>query len=206
MMSFRYPVAVLTGLVSAIALLWLMQLLVMGTPAKMVRTDDVRQIEFVRLKREPETRLKERTIPKLPEQAKPLPRPERELMQKTRPVVSALRMPLDLGVTMELTGGPYIGPIGSPVIDRDFMAVSRTPPQYPYSARRRGIEGWVRVSFTVTETGLVRDAVVLESEPRDIFDRAALRAVSKWKFKPRVVDGKPVASQAIQIVDFKLNR
>ena len=127
-------------------------------------------------------------------------------MQKTRPVVSALRRPRDLGVTMELTGGPYIGPIGSPVIVRDVMAVSRTPPQYPYSARRRGIEGWVRVSFTVTETGLVRDAVVLESEPRDIFDRAALRAVSKWKFKPRVVDGKPVASQAIQIVDFKLNR
>ena len=64
MMSFRYPVAVLTGLVSAIALLWLMQLLVMGTPAKIVRTDDVRQIEFLRLKREPETRLKVRTVPK----------------------------------------------------------------------------------------------------------------------------------------------
>ena len=42
-------------------------------------------------------------------------------------------------------------------------------------------------------------------EPEGIFDRAAVRAVSKWKFKPRIVDGQPVAARAEQVVEFRLN-
>jgi protein TonB len=85
------------------------------------------------------------------------------------------------------------------------MPVSRTPPQYPYQATRRHIEGWVRVSFLVTAAGDVEDVVLLESEPEGIFDRAALRAVSQWKFRPRIVDGRPVAARAEQVVEFRLN-
>jgi len=86
------------------------------------------------------------------------------------------------------------------------MALARTPPQYPYQAARRGIEGWVRVSFRVTETGTVEDVVVLESEPAGVFDRAAVRAVYKWKFKPRIINGEAEAARAEQVIEFELNK
>jgi protein TonB len=55
----------------------------------------------------------------------------------------------------------------------------------------RGLEGYVDMEFVVTQTGSVRDPVVLFSTS-SLFERAALRAVLKFKYKPRVVDGVPV--------------
>ena len=62
---------------------------------------------------------------------------------------------------------------------------------YPARALSRGLEGYVDMSFTVTTTGTVRDPIVLFSTS-NLFERAAIRAVLKFKYKPRVVDGVPV--------------
>ncbi len=101
--------------------------------------------------------------------------------------------------------GPYIGPVRQGPADRDFMVVSRMPPQYPYRAQRRGIEGWVKVSLLITEQGTVQDVVVVEARPEGVFDNAALQAVMKWKFKPRIQHGQAVAVRAEQVVTFKLD-
>ena len=55
-----------------------------------------------------------------------------------------------------------------------------------------GIEGWVIVSFTITASGTVEDVRVLESS-NSIFEASAIRAVQKFKYKPRIVNGEPVA-------------
>lgn len=203
--TLRYPVAALAGMLATLGLLWLMQTLTTGKATTIARDDRLPLVEFVRTRQEPETRIRERVLPKPPPQTKPLPRPEFELAQDIKPVMPGpqLRMALDIAPT--LTGGAWLGTPVSGEADRDFLPVSRTPPQYPYQATRRRIEGWVRVSFLVTAAGDVEDVVLLESEPEGIFDRAALRAVSKWKFKPRIVDGTPVAARAEQVVEFKLN-
>ena len=65
-------------------------------------------------------------------------------------------------------------------------------PIYPEDAVREGIEGHVLLEFVVTESGAVRDPVVLEAQPPGVFDQAALDAVGKFKYKPKVVDGEPV--------------
>ena len=48
------------------------------------------------------------------------------------------------------------------------------------------------MKFTVTENGSVSDATVVDAAPKRIFNRAALRAIKKWKYKPKIVNGKPV--------------
>ena len=63
---------------------------------------------------------------------------------------------------------------------------------YTRRALTRGIECYVIVMFTVTRQGTTRDHVIVESKPRGIFDRAALRAATKFKYKPRIVDGQPI--------------
>ena len=63
----------------------------------------------------------------------------------------------------------------------------------------------MKVAFTITEEGKVTEAVVTDSRPRRVFDRSALRAIRKWRFRPKVVDGRPVKSQATQLIEFKLS-
>lgn len=82
--------------------------------------------------------------------------------------------------------------------DGDVIAVATTPPEYPQRALAGNIEGWVQVRFTVTAVGTVRDAVVVESEPGTVFDDAALRAVARWRYNPRVENGEAVERVGLQ--------
>ena len=56
-------------------------------------------------------------------------------------------------------------------------------------AAKQDASGWVRIEFTITKTGTVRDAVVVESQPPGVFDQVALRAVRRWQYKPKKVGG-----------------
>jgi len=205
MMPLRYPVATLAGLLVAALLLWLMQVLVTPQQQRMATVDNNGLIEFVRLRREEHVQLKERRLPPPPQQPKPLPRPKLEFSDDIRQQVPQLDMQVHLDLPLDLAGGPQLGAL-STQLDRDFMPLSRQPPRYPYQATRRGIEGWVRVAFRVTETGTVEDVEVLESEPPGVFDQAAVNAVYRWRFKPRIRNGQPVAGRAEQVVDFRLNQ
>jgi protein TonB len=66
------------------------------------------------------------------------------------------------------------------------------------TALTRGIEGYVVVEFTVTKLGTVRDPRVVEAQPEGIFDQAAMDAVLKFKYKPRVVNGDTVEVEGVQ--------
>jgi protein TonB len=92
--------------------------------------------------------------------------------------------------------------------DGDLIPIVRIEPQFPREALIEGISGYVIVAFTVMEDGSVEpgSAKVTESKPPRLFDSAAMRAVSRWKFKPRIVDGKPVRRPATQRLDFNLQQ
>ena len=82
---------------------------------------------------------------------------------------------------------------GSIHIARELTPLVRIPANYPVSALTKRIEGFVEMRFTVTETGAVANPEVLRASPPGVFDRAARRAVLKWKYQPQMVDGKPTA-------------
>ncbi len=207
---FRLIFSGIGGIIIALALLWLMQLMVVQDDSRIVMKAQRPVMEFVRLKQPSETRLKQREKPEEPPppESPPPQIPELELAIN-KPTVRApdiaMAMP-ELSQSAMHFDGPYIGSVrqGSP--DREFMVLSRIPPRYPYRAERKKIEGWVKVSFIITAQGTVQDAVVVDAKPKGIFDRAALQAILKWRFKPRISDGKPVATRADQIINFTLNK
>lgn len=84
------------------------------------------------------------------------------------------------------------------------VPIVRVPPKYPPRAASRHIEGWVKVEFTITKEGEVTDAVVVNAEPADIFDDAALSAIIQWEFKAKIVNGTAVTQRATQTLQFKL--
>lgn len=69
-------------------------------------------------------------------------------------------------------------------------------PDYPRAARDAGTSGWVDLEFIVRADGTVANARVLSSAPAEIFDRAAVEALGKWRFEPVVRDGKAVDQRA----------
>ena len=84
--------------------------------------------------------------------------------------------------------------------DHDPIPLVRMVPEYPPRAAAREIEGWVKVQFSITSTGLVRDAFVVEAEPEGWFEDAALKTIARWRYKPRVADGVPVDRIGMQTV------
>lgn len=80
---------------------------------------------------------------------------------------------------------------------REYLSASFVTPQYPEFAREQGLEGHVVVEFTITENGGVRDLAVIEANPPAIFDQAALRAASRLRYQPRVVDNEAVAVEGV---------
>jgi len=82
---------------------------------------------------------------------------------------------------------------GGIAIARELTPLVRFPPEYPARAVDNEVEGYVILRFTVTETGSVADPEVLRSEPPGIFDRAAIRAVLRWKYQPQLANGEPIS-------------
>jgi len=89
--------------------------------------------------------------------------------------------------------------------DGDATPIVRIAPKYPIQAARDGKEGFVILSFTINEVGGVEDVTVIEANPKRIFDKEAKRALRKWKYKPKVVDGKAIRRPGLTVqLDFTM--
>lgn len=78
------------------------------------------------------------------------------------------------------------------------------PPYYPEVARRNGWTGLCMVRVAVTEQGRAGSVSLARSSGHGILDQAALNAVRKWKFSPRMVRGHAVACTVEVPVNFSL--
>ncbi len=77
-------------------------------------------------------------------------------------------------------------------------------PQFPRSAIRRDLSGWVSLEFTVSAEGKVEDITILESEPGTIFVSSATKALQRWEYEPVMEDGVAVARRASVRLQFAL--
>jgi protein TonB len=88
----------------------------------------------------------------------------------------------------------------TPGSDRDVLPLVRVPPDYPPRALSRGLEGWVQLQFTITPIGTVKDAKVVAADPPNVFNDAALKAISRWRYNPKVEGGQAVERVGVQTV------
>ncbi len=87
-------------------------------------------------------------------------------------------------------------PSDNPVSLSTLKRTRYVAPKYPYSAERRGISGWVDLVFTVDIDGTVRDIVVRNADPADVFDNAAISALEDWEFEPVLENGVAIQKRA----------
>jgi len=117
---------------------------------------------------------------------------------------------------IDLHPGLYAGDFKGPVIKTGIKPsfgidegvarpIVRVEPKYPASAARDGLEGWVKLSFSISPSGTVDNIQVLDAEPKRVFNQAARRALAKWKYKPNIQAGKAQAQDGMMVMlDFKL--
>jgi len=152
---------------------------------------------------------KSRRIPKKPPPPKQPPTaPRMKIAKVDQPAQNMPQMNIpQLDIPMVGGEGMFIGNFQQvdKTAEGDIIPVVVIRPMYPREAAIAGIEGWVKVEFTITPLGTVTDATVVDADPARIFNREAIRAILKWKFKPRVIDGTAVARRATQIIDFSLH-
>jgi protein TonB len=169
-------------------------------------------IDFVRLRRDSQVETLERRKPPPPPPEQPPP-PARmkvateSVQQQSAPTPFA--MP-NLGLSANVGGGPFLGEMGgvsgasTSMFDGDIIPLQRIAPQYPREAARARITGWVQLEVTVNADGSVRSAKVTDAKPKGLFDAAAVTAVLRWKFKPKIVNGTPVEQRGLQRIEFDL--
>jgi len=209
----RIAPALFLGVLITLVLFWLMQTMVLNSQNGLQSTDAIEMVEFVRLKRDTTLKTRERNLPekKPPERRPPPPKLKSAQRQRVMTKTAPIDMPnLDFPAQSARINGSLIGDLQmggfSGEISSNLVPIFRVPPRYPMRAAQRRMEGWVKVEFTITTLGTVKDAEIVESYPSSIFNRAALRAIGKWKFKPKLISGRPFEQRALQILEFKLKK
>ncbi|MCG8534994.1 MAG: energy transducer TonB [Pseudomonadales bacterium] len=178
-------IAIIGSVIITVALFTMMALMIESAATSIDKKEVRKLAEIVMPDREIDTRFKQ----KKPEKPEPLEAPPQQLtLDIPSPQMSATQETFEAPkITHNST--PTLGFSGS---EGEYLPVVKVQPIYPRRALQRGISGYVVVEFTVTKSGSVTDVKVVEEEPSGIFSRSAMNAASKFKYKPRIVDGKAV--------------
>ena len=187
----RYATAVGVGAGVTFGLLFIMQLLIATGQNALTEAENFRLGDFVRVERNEviETKKEKPEKPPEPEEMPEMPAPDMANNFDNSMAVSVSAP--QTSTTMN------VGGVGFGISDGEYLPIVKVAPVYPARALQRGLEGYVIVAFTVTAAGTTRDASVVESTST-LFERAALEAALKFKYKPRVIDGEAVEVPGVQ--------
>jgi protein TonB len=209
MRFLRVPTAALLAVAVTFGIFLLMHKLISSGGADRAEMEAIAGIHFGKVEIPDEITTRSRRKPPKPEpQKEPPPPPKLQVSKMEQQVQDLPQMDLpNLDVPLVGGAGMFIGNFQQ--VDHkaegDIIPVVVIRPMYPREAAMTGTEGWVKVEFTITEVGTVKDPRVIDANPPRIFNREAIRAILKWKFKPRVVEGVAVERRATQVIDFTLD-
>lgn len=196
----RYAFSIVAGSAVTLSLLFIMQILIESGEEALVKKGERHVLEFVRVRRNENVNTQDITPDKPPKPPQVPPEVPPQDMDNIDPNAPTINIPPP-SVAQNIEIG---GPGGMNIAEGDYLPIVRVAPIYPARAQSRGLEGYVDMSFTVTATGSVIDPIVMFSTS-GLFERAATRAVLKFKYKPRVVDGIPVDVSGVKTrITFKM--
>jgi len=212
MIYFRTIFSILPAVLIVFGLFWVLQSMIKIGTTPVLSEDNLQIVDFIRLKKEQTLVKKERVKPKKPKPKKEPIRPKVQIQKNVKVVKQPmlhekidLDLPLDLSATSAL-GDAFVSGVGNREISTNVIPIARVNPIYPRRAKRMKKEGYVKLEFTITTFGTVKDVKVVESKPVGLFDSSAKRAILKWKFRAKMDEGQAVEQRAMLQIDFKLDR
>lgn len=199
----RFSLAIGAAIIATFAVALMMQGLISSGGSVLQEQDFGKLVEFVHVKQDEDIQTKQRKPNKPPAAPKEPPKPEMPKPSMDMNNAQSLDIGgLDIGADLNIDSG-LSGSGG----DGEYLPIVKVAPQYPRRAAQKGIEGYVVVEFTVSTLGTVKDVKVIEADPPNIFNRAAMNAAKKFKYKPKIENGKAVEVPGVRnIIRFELDK
>jgi len=193
--AVRVVIGSILGVVVTSGLLWTMQFMIETVDRELNEGGSTHLVDFVRIKRDEAVQRRELKPTKPPPPSTPPPQPAAPQLESLDPGVGTIAIPpapvettiaMSSGFNLEVGGG-------------DYLPIVKVAPIYPQRALIHGIEGYCIVQFTVTRQGTTRDPFVIEGACTDqLFRDPSIQAALKFKYKPRVIDGKAVEVSGVR--------
>ena len=199
----------LGGVVVALGLFLVMNELISGQGGKQASGSSGQIVGMIRVEEAEQVRAKRRVRPQKPQPPKePPPPPKLNVPSEKKPERRPMRVNMPNIDIPSAGGGPYLGQWspGDAAAEGEAVPIVRIDPQWPRQALEEGLEGFVRLEVLIGTDGSTKNVKVLESRPGNLFVRNAIRAVQRWKFKPKIVDGTPIERWAVTTIEFELER
>jgi protein TonB len=203
MSALRFPATLAAGALFTSLVFLLLWVFIHTGSRTALEAKEATRIDFTRLRRDTETASKRQTKAKR-ERPDIVPQQMRMNFANSSANTGAVTM-IQPEVNARAAMTKMTVNVGGS--DRDTMPLVRINPDYPPRAQNRGIEGWVLVEFTITAAGTVRDPRVIDASPKGYFEEAALKAIARWRYNPKVQEGVAVERIGVRVrLSFNMER
>jgi protein TonB len=204
----RFFIATPIALLLSISVFSFMAFMVSADSSRHMKKADSLAFNMVMVEEDSAIQRRQRAVPEKPETPRapeqPIVRTSNTPAPSNISSVSSMTLGLDTSISGLEISSPEFGDFG---VTQNVMPLSRVEPNYPSRALKRNIEGSITLSFNIDPNGRTVDIKVTSAQPKRIFDREAIRAIKKWRFQPKVVDGVAVSQFGMsQTIEFKMNK
>ena len=163
-------------------------------------------VEFIRIKQDDNLQERTRTLPEKPPKPKRPPTPELELDPNKPPPINNFDFDIpDFSLPTDFKGA-FLGDISNLTSGTSqLIPIVKVAPRCPREAAISGIDGSVLMVLNVNANGKVDKVVIKQAKPPNVFNSEAVRAVRRWQFKPKTIDGIAVDQKGELLVEFACN-
>lgn len=205
MMSFKPLIAVFGGVSVAVLLFLGMAAMVAPPDDFSLNREEPVLVDFSSRRQDSASETRSRKKPPPPPEAPVTPQSNTQDQTPapvTAPALSLSPLSTDLSVGDLVSSSGLLD--GVSVADAEVAPLVRPPAVYPARAKMRNIEGSVTARLTIRPDGTVSDVEIIQAEPQGVFEREAMRAMYRYRFSPKMVNGEAVTQTATQTLEFSL--
>ena len=204
--DYSYWIKIIAPIVATIVIFLIIQSLITQGSGINKDRNNPNYVDFIRVKQDDTLQERKRTIPDKPPTPKRPPQPQIELDVNKPPPVAKLdfEMP-DFSLPTDFSGAflSNLESMGSGI--SQLIPIVKVAPRCPREAQINGINGSVQMLLTISDAGRVKNIVIQSFKPSRVFNSEAIKAVKRWQFKPKTIDGVAVDQKGQLEVEFSCN-
>ena len=204
--DYSYWIKIIAPIVATVVIFLIIQSLITQGSGIEKDRNNPNYVDFIRVKQDDTLQERKRTIPDKPPTPKRPPQPQIELDVNKPPPVAKLdfEMP-DFSLPTDFSGAflSNLESMGSGI--SQLIPIVKVAPRCPIEAQINGINGSVQMLLTISEAGRVKNIVIQSFKPSRVFNSEAIKAVKRWQFKPKTIDGVAVDQKGQLEVEFSCN-
>ena len=204
----RYSSIFCFSLFISVLIFYFMSVLISSGKASYDKNRSEININFLLNESIDQLELRSRRRPEKPKEREPPPESPKLKVKQTeiqKPEMLSSLPPLQLPDHLQSGEEGGIGVSGAANRNREVTPIFRVNPIYPRQAALRNIEGFVILQFDIKKNGETDNISILQASPPQMFNSSAVQALKRWKYKPKLEDGRPVRQNHLKVqLDFNL--